>query len=297
MKRKISKKLNIFSAICLQITLNIGVALFTSRKVESLATNNLLQENNLVDPQQVSMSNIGKFKLIYDSNTKYQDLQYIFQKTGLFSLVVKDLNQLNLNLPVDIPIIFRDCGQANAWFNPSNHNIVMCYELFGDIFNSLSSVYSTDEELITNSITTLTFILYHEVGHALTDTLDLAVTGKEEDAVDDFAAILLLQENNDQLDAIVYNASLYFKSHSDSTYWDEHSFGKQRFVNIVCLLYGRDPQKYAAIPHKFNLGTRIKRCPGEYQQKLSSWQRLLAPHSIYDLPTNRKPGSRDEITW
>lgn len=243
-------------------------------KVNSLPRQN---KQNKVD------SSVGKFKLFYKPSNEHLILQQLFEKSGIFAKTVNDLNNQNLNLPVDIPITFQECGVANAFYSPSDRAVTMCYELFDTIAAGLRDTYTSEEDVLINAAYTLIFVLYHEVGHALTDILELAVTGKEEDAVDDFASILLLKNDDASDDDIVLNASLYFSSRPDGPYWGEHSFGQQRFYNLVCLLYGKDPDLYADIPEKAGLNDRTQRCASEYQQKLSSWERLLAPHSIYDV--------------
>ncbi len=288
------KVANLLSITFIESIVISSLYIFTSpKRVQSFPIDN--NKNKLAQLQNKQISNVGKFQLVYDSNTKYKSLEKTFQESGLFSEVVNDLNNQNLNLPVDIPIIFGDCGESNAFYIPSKKSIIMCYELFGDIEKTLSSKYSSEQELRINSILAGIFVLYHEVGHALTDILQLAITGKEEDAVDEFASILLLRNNNSQADEIVDNASIFFRS-TNSTYQGVHSFGPQRFYNIICLLYGRDPQKYADIPEKVGLGDRKSRCPGEYKQKLSSWQRLLAPHSVNDTG-NPPVESGNVIIW
>lgn len=244
--------------------------------------------------QNKAGSGVGEFKLVYSPNTQHRALQKLFQTSGIFAKTVEDLNNQNLNLPVDIPIIFEDCGMANAYYSPAERSVTMCYEMFDSIAAGLAELYPAEEVLI-NATFTQVFVLYHEVGHALTDILQLAVTGREEDAVDDFASILLLRNNNSTDDDIVLNASLYFSSRPDGPYWGEHSFGQQRFYNVICLLYGRNPEQYGDIPEKVGLSDRAPRCPSEYQQKLSSWERLLAPHSIHDASSpSEVPGASDE---
>lgn len=264
------------------------------KSIQSFPTNN---KAKLAQIENKQASNVGKFKLVYDSNTssRHKPLEQFFQQSGLFSKVVNNLNNQNLNLPVDVPIIFTDCGGANAFYIPSKKTIEMCYELFEDIAKTLSPKYSSEREIAINSILAGIFVLYHEVGHGLADIFQLAITGREEDAVDEFASILLLRSNNAEADEIVENASIYFNS-TKSTYQGVHSFGPQRFYNIICLLYGKNPQQHADLPEKVGLGERTDRCPGEYKQKLSSWQRLLAPHSLHDTD-NPPVESGNVIKW
>ena len=271
---------NIFFIILAQAVANIFYLSVTASTVQSLPVESTKQKSKEIQNKQ--SPKVGKFQLVYDSNTQYKDYEQYFQQTKVFEKVVNDLNNHNLNLPVDIPIIFGDCGSENAFYSPSEQIIGMCYELFDSITELFASPSATEADIINNTMLTWIFILYHEAGHALTDILDLAVTGKEEDAVDDFASILLLNSDNPNADKIILNSSVFFLDTEDGPYWDEHSFGKQRYYNIVCLLYGKDPQKYAYIPAQVGLGGRTDRCPNEYKQKSSSWSRLLAPHSVYD---------------
>ncbi|ELS01233.1 hypothetical protein Xen7305DRAFT_00009360 [Xenococcus sp. PCC 7305] len=289
------KKINIFGAIALPLLLNIAAIPATSQSLQSLSLNDRNHDTGEIYNQQLASANVGKFQLIYEPNTQHNSTKQLLQNSGLFERVVNNLNSQNLNLPVDIPVVFSDCGRANAFYIPLKKEIVMCYELFPRVAQTLTETYSTQEEVELNSMLVLVFVLYHEAGHALTDVLQLAVTGKEEDAVDDFASILLLNENDSIADRIILNSSIFFFANSADIYWDEHSFGKQRFYNMICLLYGKSPDKYASL--KSDLEGRADRCHNEYQQKLSSWQRLLAPHSLNDSPSSQTSGSHDGIRW
>jgi hypothetical protein len=279
------KKSNLNLGIVTLQTIIASILLSTmSMEAKSFSVNSLKSETKEVQNKQ--WQNVGKFQLVYDTSTRYQQLQQIFQESKIFEAEVTQLNQKQLNLPVNIPIVLTDCDEENAFYDPQTQQVLMCYELFAKMIVDLSQEGLSTEEAITRSLLTGVFILYHEVGHALVDVLQLPITGKEEDTVDDFAATLLLNNNNNETDAIVLYASFYFSSSPDSPYWGEHSFGQQRFYNLVCLLYGKNPEQYVEIAQRVGLGeSRARRCPSEYQQKVSSWQRLLAPHSINDTDT------------
>jgi len=61
-------------------------------------------------------------------------------------------------------------------------------------------------------------------------------------------------------------------------YWDEHSLDEQRFYDTVCLIYGRDPEKYAYLVHDGTLPReRAEFCGEEYDRISMAWQTLLAP--------------------
>src|SRR6185295_2240523 len=50
-----------------------------------------------------------------------------------------------------------------------------------------------NEEVGGKAIAAMVFVFYHELGHALIDIYDLPVTGREEDAVDQLATVMLLE--------------------------------------------------------------------------------------------------------
>ncbi|WP_186376197.1 DUF4344 domain-containing metallopeptidase [Hyella patelloides] len=258
----------------------------TSKEVNSFPININNFEQKTKGNQNKQLPTIGKFQLQYNPTSKYQRFQRNIQASRVFNTVVEKLNKKNLNLPVNIPIVFRDCGEANAFYDLKAQKVIMCYELF-EIGESVfvSGGYSQEQAQV-RSIYNGVFILLHEVGHALVDNLDLAFTGKEEDSVDDFAATFVLDEKNGLPEEIIWISGQFFSVLPDGDYWDEHSFGQQRFYNLVCLLFGKNPQQYVGIAEQAGLGKdRAVRCHSEYQDKVSSWQRLLAPHYLYDRDT------------
>lgn len=128
---------------------------------------------------------------------------------------------------------------------------------------------------------TWVFVTFHELGHALVDILQLPVTGREEDAVDGFSTVLLLQA---ELAEAVLQAAIYWAVSDTGMYGqqdfaDEHSLNSQRYYNLLCWIYGSDPQRFADLVAQGHLPEeRAGRCMGEHQQLESSWTALLRPH-------------------
>jgi hypothetical protein len=202
----------------------------------------------------------------------------VFQELG-------DLVSGVLMLPRDLPVVFASCGTPNAFYDPAQQSVVMCYEIFELVAGLQLTEESTPEEIIDNMVGAGMFFLLHEIGHALVDQLQLPITGREEDSVDSLAAVVLLQTNDE---AAVFAAMQHFASWSDLTevgateglaFWDEHSLSGQRLYDLACLIFGSDPETYAGLVGPDLLPEeRAVRCPAEWAQKDRSWDILLQPH-------------------
>jgi hypothetical protein len=124
----------------------------------------------------------------------------------------------------------------------------------------------------------------HELGHGLIDVLELPVTGREEDAVDQLATILLLNQGATG-DSLAFGAVGWFASRAGSSQLDDlamaddHGLDQQRVYNIICWIYGRDPARYPEVlAEEWLPRHRAAGCRDEYRRLRSSWARLLAPH-------------------
>ena len=163
-------------------------------------------------------------------------------------------------------------------------SIVLCYELFLSSIETFLDVVESDEELLHALESTLSFIFYHELGHALVDLFDLPITGREEDAVVQLATVILVESGEDGEDAAM-DAALWFALQAEDTelsewaFADEHSLDEQRFFNIICWVYGKSPGRNDFIVEEgFLPPERAERCEDEYLKLSSSWDRLLSPH-------------------
>lgn len=129
-------------------------------------------------------------------------------------------------------------------------------------------------------------IFYHELGHALIDIMKLPIYGQEEDAADVLSA-LLVHESFDEETAVrvaYATAFAYWQDHEnrsnagyDVAYWDVHGPDLQRYYTFVCLFYGANPSKRAAIARELNLPSRRQgTCEEEYRQAANSWGPVMA---------------------
>jgi hypothetical protein len=205
---------------------------------------------------------------------------------------VADLLSANMRFEGTIPIIFSECGQVNAFWYPAQNQLVMCYEIVDYIDRLTAQQYPTDSTARLQAFAgALTFILYHELGHALVDILDLPVTGREEDVADQLASYFFSMAPGN----VVYAADYFRESGrgSRTPFYDAHSLGEQRFYNLVCWYYGSDPEAHKWVVSQGHLPEdRAKYCPQEHRTMQRAWARLLQPHWVSATTGPDAPGGR-----
>ncbi len=196
--------------------------------------------------------------------------------------IANDLNK-TFSLPQDLYLSVNNCGLANAFYDPSTKEIIMCKELVTLFAQGFAKEYEDKEEAAQAVEDSTIFVFYHELGHALIDIYDLPVTGREEDAVDQLATLIVADGSEDGA-ASVFNGAVAFTLLDDgelneSAFWGEHSMGLQRFYNTICMLYGQDPKAHKdMVNEKVLPQARAQRCPSEYQRIEKAWGTLLSPH-------------------
>lgn len=152
----------------------------------------------------------------------------------------------------------------------------------------------TDSDQITSAVPlfvegNLYFTLFHEMGHALVSEFELPVVGREEDAVDRLAT-LLLTPGDDEVDPAYLIGAMksWFlladeTEYSDIAWWDAHGTDEQRAYQIACLLYGSDTQAFKKVADEVELpDERREECEEEAILNEDSWTKLLTPFEYPD---------------
>ncbi|MDQ7069292.1 MAG: DUF4344 domain-containing metallopeptidase, partial [Rhodobacterales bacterium] len=127
---------------------------------------------------------------------------------------------------------------------------------------------------------------YHELAHAMIDTMALPVLAQEEDAADVFSALMIEHLfDPDTAKVIVLgalksakiDASEWIQDGRTWDYSDEHGHDLQRYYNLACLYYGADPENRADFATAVNLPEdRAEKCGDEYDLASNSWGPIIA---------------------
>lgn len=267
------------------------------RRVLGLAIASLLllsviaYSNPIADAQYGQQSTHDEFRVIFHEPDDDELREYYewIKSVGGYEKDAKIFSNL-FKFPASastktITIHFQDCnGSSNAFYSSSHNAVAICYELVKGILSAYNTIDNFEPTIKPGKATlnTIRGILYHELGHALIDVFDLDVLGQEEDAVDGFATILLIQFKEYQtiIDAAIlgYYVGIYQVLNLQFNFWNEHSFTSERVHNVVCLLYGSDTKQFASLKGSYLLPEqRAIRCPDEYKQAKKSWENQLAP--------------------
>ncbi|MCX8508649.1 MAG: DUF4344 domain-containing metallopeptidase [Rhodobacteraceae bacterium] len=143
-------------------------------------------------------------------------------------------------------------------------------------------------------------VLFHELGHAIIDLDDLPVLGREEDAADNLSALLVNDVYDEpsvlEITKDVSGILQTFAANSEidsSLYADTHSLDLQRYYNLVCLIYGADPDNRADFAKALKLpDDRAESCAEEYDLANGSWGAFLG--DLYDRAPGKSLTLRDE---
>lgn len=216
----------------------------------------------------------GDFVAFYGeaSDPLNDSVRQLAQGERLMEAIASGLNSA-FALPHDVAVGMAECGQPNAFYSPDDNQLIICYEMFA----FLIEIYGDDSDKISG---VLVFVLFHELGHAVIDVYDLPAVGREEDAADQLAAVILVNAGEEESAGVLWAADFFDRTAgSELDFADEHSLNQQRVYNLLCWLYGSDPSKYSSIVTSGVLPeSRAERCPDEYAQVLRAWNRLLDPY-------------------
>nr|WP_234805752.1 DUF4344 domain-containing metallopeptidase [Mycolicibacterium insubricum] len=195
----------------------------------------------------------------------------------------------SFRLPYDIPLVASQCDEANDYWDPDDKKVIMCYEDVDESLRIFDDGDHPDVNATARRMVVASF--YHELGHMAVDIYQLPATGRQEDVADQLAAYELLAPDDDgTIDPDYVQAAKDF-----ATEWriyakrdgqpdkdalaDPHTPNEARMYNILCWIYGSDPDSQGAMITEEGLPQdRADRCETEWKTLSNAWSELLAPH-------------------
>lgn len=264
-RKSITRKASMFIAIAVLLSLVTGFAVPVPRRLH--------HPQGKGGSFKVGMSP-SKLKRGFKLNMTAEDRKDL-------QVVADELNQV-FTLPQNVYLLTADCGEVNAYFSPETKEITMCTEYVTFLHEVFAKAMKNKDAAAEAADDAVMLIFFHELGHALINLYDLPITGKEEDAVDQLAVLIAADGSKEGAKSVINGAiswTLIGQDIDDSAFADEHSLNKQRFYNMLCLLYGQDPELHKPLVTQKTLPeARAELCPGEYARVEKAWGTMLAPH-------------------
>ncbi len=218
----------------------------------------------------------------------FAELAARLREQRLLETIAAHVNE-RVRWPAPVTLSLTECHEIYAYYDLAVRRVVGCYELAAllvERFDARGLRGGLDRHLSG----ALTFVLYHEIAHALIDLFSLPVTGREEDAADQLAALLLLTRQGDYAgERALVSAALGLARSKDkfnnTRFGAEHALGKQRAYNLLCWVQGHDPraparaERWRRVPPE-----RARGCEAEFKQLSRAWNTILRPAMKLPLP-------------
>jgi hypothetical protein len=204
-----------------------------------------------------------------------------------------------LRLPRPLTVRTAQCRALALPYKPAGPATV-CYEMV-DAIEKLVAQHTQDPTL-RQTVISGAFIetVLHETARGIFDILQIPIWGRESDAADRLAALIMTQFGEDATRvAILGTANLFMwsdKKWTGSDFSDTVSPDYQRFFNYVCIAYAAAPLLFGDLVERGILPKRrAQRCDGEYEQIRKAFNLRIMPYVDPELLI--KIRSTDWLRW
>jgi hypothetical protein len=174
---------------------------------------------------------------------------------------------------------------GGPFYDPEDNSITLPYQFATAVIGVISETNPEGSETEWGEAVGAvnSFIFAHEFGHALIHNFNLPVLGREEDAADGIATVLLLKAEDGATYAA--EAAEFWDAFAGrqtppklAEYADNHSFDRQRAYNILCWVGGSDEAILRALAeNEIVPEERLASCPAEWALLRESAEQVLSP--------------------
>ena len=174
-----------------------------------------------------------------------------------------------LRMPRRIAVRMAECPTSDVRWVPEQRAVEICYRMGTRVSNLLAA--DTLREAFAPA---MFFLQLHGVAHAVIDELDLQVGGREEQAVDELVALLLMRFY-DPSGAVLKGITTLQRADPNWDQWDfagGHGLTTARIQNVACLVYGINTRAFEQIRRDGLFpASRASQCTTAGQRLLSVW--------------------------
>ncbi len=222
------------------------------------------------------------FKLIVEKpkSAEYNELYDWLKQEVVLQEFIDEMNN-RIEFPGEVVIKIEECGESNAFYYDDISTISICYEFIDEMI-ALQDENLDDHQKLINAVG---FMFLHEMGHALVAKLDLPITGKEENAVDELAMLVLTSDTTDRAYFAAVEGAMQFYSDAlkeklkTSDFYDTHAPSMERYYDMVAIIVAAYPESavdFVGENDKWKISEeRAELAVEQYEKKLNAWKTLL----------------------
>jgi Putative metallopeptidase len=229
-----------------------------------------------------AMAQESRVKIAYDEPAN-PDLRGVYQRLKGRHVLEEFREFLSaLHLPHDITIRTAQCGSAGATYK-SGGPVTICYEVMDRVEKIVAA--HTSNTQYQQQIVVGAFIQYalHQTAYAIFDVLDVPIWGREFDAADRLAALIMMQFGDEISNTAMLGTIQLFawsnQSWTGSAFANASSPDFQRFYNYACIAAAANYLNFhGLITNKFIPEHRAARCTREYNQIRKAFDLRIMPY-------------------
>ncbi len=232
-----------------------------------------------------ALANSNEAIVVY-SDPLNEDERLTQRKIKASGVVDTTIEFINETFALFGPLTFEFGGEDGPLYDGDSGQILIPYSFIQEVEQRFADTNYSETGISHEQATmdVLMHTLFHELAHALIHINDVPIVGKEEDAADGLASVLLIEFFEDGSQIALSAADLFGLESEDKRefenddFMDEHSLDIQRFYTTLCHIYGSDPETYNEIPDMAEFSQdRTDLCIQEYSDISRNWLKLLAP--------------------
>lgn len=236
----------------------------------------------------ISAAAKNMFVVTYDEPSKLQEAQALeeLNSSNLGSMLDQFVNS-SFTFKRTLKLTFGNSDGSS--YDSETNQIFIPYQFLIDTKERFRSITASSKDELSAEDATIDAVMhtvFHELAHALIFMNEIPIVGREEDAADSLATILLIDYFEDGQEIALSGAELFNLESSAIDEYDlagEHSLDAQRYYQIVCYIYGSAPEKYSSVLEDGAFtDERAQLCLEEYENASRSWNTLLTP--IFKAP-------------
>lgn len=226
----------------------------------------------------------GRFVVEYGPvrTADYLEYETVLRDGRVLENVAASLNR-TLRLPEAVTLRVEECGDSTANWDRTARRVSVCYELLQAVLEVAVAAAGDDEDRADRWFSGMTtFIVFHQLGHALGDVLGLHDVPPPETAADQFALVALggaVGQPQEVLGALEFlDFAVGNESAAGLGFIETHGYDRARVDRLACGFAG-------ALPATLPWLERLKllpvggaaRCGEEFALIDRQWDERLAP--------------------